>query len=124
MGGSGGSGVYTGGGGSGSGGLGGGAGGAGGVDACALSFETSLFSPVPGIADQLSAGDPLNIRMVGAAPAQVGVFAPTVGGAQAGSVAGVRQLPQLIECLESGVGYSGVVLSVSGPNIRIRIDNA
>ncbi|WP_298837728.1 hypothetical protein [uncultured Roseobacter sp.] len=121
MGGSGGPVDYTGGG---AGPGGGGGDGSDGADECALSFETHLFSPVPGVADRLSTGDLLSIRVVGAAPAQVGVFAPTLGGAQAGSVAGVRQLPQLIECLDSGVSYSGVVLSASGPNIRIRIENA
>lgn len=129
MSGSGGSGIYTGGrsgppdGGS-SGGGGQGAGGSGGSDACALVLESQLFGPVPGVADALNVGDALDIRLVGNSPPQVGVFAPTQGGAQAGSVAGMRQLPTLIDCLQQGVRYTGVVLSVNGSAVRIRIENA
>jgi len=127
MGGSGGSGSYTGGGGSGAGGGGGGVGGGGGASGanpCILILDTNLFGPVPGVADQLASGDPLEIRLAGTAPAQVGVFASSQGSAQVGSIAGLRQLPTLIECLANGVAYTGTVIAVNGPDIQIRIENA
>lgn len=107
-------------------GLGGGGAGSGGSDGnpdrCQLSFSTILFGPVPGVANQLSVGDVMRVTLTGPAFTQVGVF--TSAGGQAGSIAGARQLPTLIACLQAGALYLADVVSVNGSNINIRVRNA
>jgi hypothetical protein len=92
------------------------------MDQCDLRFETILFGPVPGVADQLSVDDTLSVILTGSPATQVGVFTST--GAQAGSIGGARQLPILIRCLQDGVSYEAEVISVNGSSIGIRVRTA
>lgn len=124
MGGSGGSGGYpTSGSGSGSGvgGTSGGDDGAGAdVDPCAIRITVNLFGPVPGVADQLSVGDVLDVRRAGGRA--VGVF--TRSGTRAGTIAGHAQLPTLLNCLYQGVIYAAEVIGASSGQIVLRVQQA
>ena len=94
----------------------------GGEDQCILSFQTTIFGPVPGVADHLSVGEVLTVVLTATPTSQVGVFTSAL--AQAGSIGGARQLPTLIGCLQNGVNYSADVISVNGSNVGIRVRNA
>lgn len=101
---------------------GGGASGSGGgnpgADPCAISFQDDLYSPVPGVADQLESGQVLAIRLTAAN--SVGVFLDS--GSQAGTLAGHVQLPTLIGCLEDGVEFAAEVIDVTeGAAGRVRL---
>jgi len=108
--------------GGGSGGSGGG-GGDPGADPCAISFQDDLYSPVPGVADRLTTGQVLSVRLT---PANsVGVFLDS--GSQAGTLAGHVQLPTLIGCLEDGVEFAADIIDVtegSAGRVRLRVRRA
>lgn len=94
----------------------------GGENQCQLTFRTTLFGPVPGVANHLTAGEVLSVALTGPAFTQVGLF--TAAGAQAGSIAGARQLMTLIACLQAGVPYSADVISAHGSAIIVQVRNA
>lgn len=93
------------------------------ADPCAISFQDDLYSPVAGIADRLTQGQVLAVRLT---PANaVGVFLD--GGTQAGTLAGHVQLPALIGCLEDGVDFAADVVDVKNSaagRVRIRVRRA
>lgn len=108
--------------GGGSGGSGSGAGNAS-ADPCAISFQDDLYSPVAGVADRLTKGQVLAVRLT---PANaVGVFLDS--GTQAGTLAGHVQLPALIGCLEDGVEFAADVVDVTegaAGRVRLRLRRA
>lgn len=106
-----------------SGGAGSGTGGGTGND-CEFEFSTTLFGPVPGIANQLSAGDVLDVRLaVDGESSAVGVFSPQLDGQQVGTLAGSNRIPDMVACLNSGVEYIARVLSVNGSQVGLRVSN-
>lgn len=108
---------------------GGGSGGSGsdggspGADPCAISFQDDLYSPVAGVADRLTNGQVLAVRLT---PANaVGVYLDS--GTQVGTLAGHVQLPALIGCLEDGVEFAADVVDVTGAaagRVRLRVRRA
>lgn len=99
---------------------GGGAGGMGGPDPCALIEDTILNSPVPAVVATLKVGDILDVSLVKGPP--VRVIVQTLAGVTAGSFTGAK-LPQIIKCLEAGVVYQALVVSIKGAAVRIRVSN-
>lgn len=99
---------------------GGGEGGAGGGDPCSLIEDTNLNSPVPAVVATLKPGEVLAVRLVPGPPVRVVV--QTAAGLTAGSITGAK-LPQIIKCLEAGVGYKADVVSVKGAAVRVRVSN-
>ncbi|MET4127946.1 hypothetical protein ACSSV6_000403 [Roseovarius sp. MBR-38] len=110
-------------------GTGGGSGGSGsgggnpGADPCAISFQDDLYSPVAGVADRLTSGQVLAVRLT---PANaVGVFLDS--GTQVGTLAGHVLLPALIGCLDDGVEFAADVVDVTGAaagRVRLRVRRA
>ena len=90
------------------------------ADPCEISFSVDLYSPVAGVADKLSKGQVLAVRLT---PANaVGVFLDNE--VQAGTLVGPKQLPTLIRCLEDGVKFVADVANVTESEaglVRLRV---
>lgn len=119
MGGSGGGGgSYTGGAGGGSGGNGSGSGGGGGSekpthDPCDLRFEATISGPNTDYADMLTLGTILSVRLGGPHGRTFELI--TSQGYVVGSLIGLPQAGELLECIQHGNAYQAeVVQKVSG----------
>jgi hypothetical protein len=92
-------------------------GGGGGVDACAgLRLIRNIEAPVPGVADQLTPGDTLEILLREGPPDLV--VAVDSQGRDAG---GITPTLQLINCLRQGVAYQAGVLTVHGGAVQVEV---
>lgn len=98
----------------------GGSGGGGGGDppSCPLYVaRTQLVSPVPGIADKLSAGDKLTLELSnGSSP----IVAKTSENKAAGAVAPIR-MSFLVDCMNEGNRYTATVVSAISGAVTVDI---
>ena len=126
MGGSGGGGGYYDGGGGGVGssggsGTGGGGGGGppGGRDPCNLVIEATIHAPNTDYTNTLNIGTLLAVRLGGPAGRTIEVY--TSNGYRIGSLIGIAQLGQLIECIQSGAVYTAEVRRILSGVFGVRV---
>lgn len=101
--------------------IGGGGGSPSGVE-CVIELEARIHGPVPGVADNLEVGEQLVVRRIDGPPIRVGLF--NAKDEQAGSLAGLRELTRILECMEGGYSYVAAVTSIEGSLIQVQITNA
>lgn len=88
---------------------------------CNLTFEVNVFGPVPGVAEELSEGDLLDVSLSEDNGATVAVL--DAQGRIAGTLAGSARIPKLVACIQQGNEYSAKVLKADGGDIRVIIEN-
>lgn len=100
-----------------------GSGGPRGDDPCDLRFRAPLFGPVPAVARNLSIGDLLHIVLL-TQDQTASVAAVTQDtGEIAGTIVGVGQVGDLVNCLENNQ-YTGEVIEIVGGAITILIERS
>jgi hypothetical protein len=125
MGGSGGGGGYydggSGGAGSGGGGTGGGGigGGPPGGDPCNLVIDATIHAPNTDFTDTLTIGTFLDVRLGGPSGRTIEVY--TSSGNRVGSLIGITQLGQLIECIQNGTEYTAEVRRIHSGVFGVRV---
>ena len=93
-----------------------------GRDACDLTFRTNLFGPVPQVVATLRVGDILDIVLLSQnQPPAVGVYTRSAPIQQAGTIAGVRQLPDLINCMQDGHNYEARITQLADSAVTIDV---
>jgi hypothetical protein len=90
-------------------------------DRCDIRFRTDLFSPVAIVASSLKVGDYLDIVL-----RTEGVVTSVAAVTQAdqkvaGTLAGARQIGDLVACLQQGHRYEGKIVAISGSSITLQI---
>jgi hypothetical protein len=87
-----------------------------------LSFQTNLFGPVSTVVSNLNVGDILDIALLAQNQTPtVAVFTRDLPPQQAGTIAGARQLGDLVRCLQRGHTYEGEILKISGSTVVLHI---
>lgn len=89
------------------------------VDCHELVLETQLTSPKEDVVERISEGDILTLELH--LVSDRAVVVATYDGQVAGGVAS-GMLPQLRECIESGVRYHARVLLIRGGQVKVRIE--
>ena len=98
-----------------------GSGGSSGSEPCNIHFQTNLFSPVAAVVASLKVGDALDIELYTQGQS-TSVAALTVNTRQvAGTLAGARQLGDLVACLRQGHQYQGEIVAIAGSTITINV---
>lgn len=98
-----------------------GAGGSSGSEPCNIHFQTNLFSPIAAVVASLNVGNALDIELYTQGQS-TSVAALTVNSKQvAGTLAGARQLGDLVVCLRQGHKYQGEIVSIAGSTITINV---
>lgn len=100
-----------------------GAPGGGGANQCALLVHTSLAAPNPTVVASLTTGMVLevNLNTRGATPI---VEVSVASGQVAGTLAGIPQLRDLIDCMLQGEDYEFVVSAIAGGRVDGILRNA
>jgi len=92
-----------------------------GSDPCDIRFQTNLFSPIPAVVSSLKVGDVLDIELYKQGEA-TSVAALTQTTRQvAGTLAGARQLGDLVACLRQDHQYQGEIVTIAGSAITLDI---
>ena len=99
-----------------------GSGGRQGDDPCNLRFRVPLFGPVPAVISTMSVGDILDIHLITQNQTASVTAVTQSSGQVAGTIVGVRQLGDLVNCLNSGYAYTGEVMSIVGATVTILIE--
>lgn len=99
-----------------------GSGGRQGDDPCNLRFRVPLFGPVPAVVSTLSVGDILDIHLITQNQTASVTAVTQSSGQVAGTIVGVRQLGDLVNCLNNGHDYTGEVMSIVGATVTILIE--